>query len=214
MAGEPQPAQKRRRLPFKPPSRTSAGPSTSAAPASKDKGKAKAKQPVAQSSSSASASASKPASKKTTQPKSSGKRPRDESPSALPPTPSDFASDSDSEASSASRERSPSQEPDYILAEIVTQKPKADVTLGEPKIPPKLLTRLLHHFFTNEKTRVAKDADAVVAKYIDTFVREAIARAALERAETNEATGKKGVADGFLEVEDLEKLSTQLIMDF
>lgn len=87
-----------------------------------------------------------------------------------------------------------------MLAEITTRHPKEHVALGDPHIPPKLLTRLLHHFFTSDKTRIAKGADAAVAKYIDTFVREAIARAALERAETNEITGKKGIANSFLEV--------------
>lgn len=71
---------------------------------------------------------------------------------------------------------------------------------SDPTIPPKLLTRLLHHHFQNEKTKVAKDANAVVAKYVDVFVREAIARAAYERAEADGAGGGRGVGDGFLEV--------------
>lgn len=71
---------------------------------------------------------------------------------------------------------------------------------SDPTIPPKLLTRLLHHHFQNEKTKVGKDANAVVAKYVDVFVREAIARAAYERAEADGAGGKRGVGDGFLEV--------------
>ncbi len=44
--------------------------------------------------------------------------------------------------------------------------------------------------------RIGKDATAAVGKYIDTFVREAIARAAYERGEAA-GTGK---GDGFLEV--------------
>lgn len=71
---------------------------------------------------------------------------------------------------------------------------------SDPTIPPKLLTRLLHHHFQNEKTKVAKDANAVVAKYVDVFVREAIARAAYERAETDGAGGTTSIVDGFLEV--------------
>lgn len=108
------------------------------------------------------------------------------------------------------------------------------MTLSDPKIPAKLLTRLLHHHFQNEKTKVAKDANTVVAKYVDVFVREAIARAAYERAETDSAGGGRRPADGFLEVcccfhgwdagrrdancllqvEDLEKMAPQLTMDF
>lgn len=195
MAGEPQPAKKRR-LPFKPPSRapsTSAGPSSSASKPA-PKGKGKAKQNTAKASSST--SASKPTSRKPT---SSSKRPRPESPIAEASA-SDGASESDSDASSRSRERSLSQEPDYILAEIITSVQTEDVVLSDPKVPPKLLTRLLHHHFQNEKTKVAKDANEAVAKYVDVFVREAIARAAYERAETDGAAGGRSIGDGFLEV--------------
>jgi hypothetical protein len=73
------------------------------------------------------------------------------------------------------------------------------VTSSDPKIPAKLLTRLLHHHFQNDKTKVAKDANTVVAKYVDVFVREAIARAAFERAEADNAGGGRA-GDGFLEV--------------
>lgn len=57
-------------------------------------------------------------------------------------------------------------------------------------IPPGLLTRILHEFFEREETRITRDANAAVASYVDVFVREAIARAAVER-------GREG---GFLEV--------------
>lgn len=49
------------------------------------------------------------------------------------------------------------------------------------KIPPELLTRIVHQFFEQEGTRVTRDANAAVARYVDVFVREAIARAAAER---------------------------------
>ncbi|KAF9762163.1 hypothetical protein IL306_003540 [Fusarium sp. DS 682] len=68
-------------------------------------------------------------------------------------------------------------------------------------IPPELLTRLLHEFFAKDATRISRDANAAVGKYFDVFVREAIARAAVE---------KEG---GFLEVDDLEKVSPQLLLD-
>ncbi|KAJ9481309.1 hypothetical protein VN97_g12177 [Penicillium thymicola] len=215
MPGEPKPAQKRPRLPFKPPSRTtSAGPSSSALEA---KGKAK------QTSTKAAASTTLPRttkSKPTTQSKSAtqskstsiGKRPRPDSPVAN--AASESESESDSNGSSRSRSRSVSQEPDYILAEITTTNQAEDVTSSDPKIPSKLLTRLLHQHFQNEKTKVAKDANNVVAKYIDVFVREAIARAAYERAESDGNTGGRSLGDGFLEVEDLEKMAPQLAMDF
>ena len=73
------------------------------------------------------------------------------------------------------------------------------MTSSEPAIPGKLLTRLLHHNFQNEKTKIAKDANEVVAKYVDVFVREALARAAYERAEGGDEGGGT-MGDGFLEV--------------
>ncbi|KAJ4307274.1 hypothetical protein N0V88_000657 [Collariella sp. IMI 366227] len=69
------------------------------------------------------------------------------------------------------------------------------------KIPPELLTRILHEFFEKGETRITRDANSAVARYMDVFVREAIARAAVERE------------GGFLEVEDLEKIAPQLLMD-
>lgn len=48
---------------------------------------------------------------------------------------------------------------------------------------------------------------------METFVREAIARAAFERRQAAGAQAAGGVGD-FLEVEDLEKLAPQLVLDF
>lgn len=48
-------------------------------------------------------------------------------------------------------------------------------------IPPELLTRILHEFFEKDGTRISKDANKAVAKYMDIFVRETIARTAVER---------------------------------
>ncbi|KAI9903172.1 hypothetical protein N3K66_002524 [Trichothecium roseum] len=72
---------------------------------------------------------------------------------------------------------------------------------AEKAVPRELLTRILHEFFAKDATRMSRDANAAVGKYVDVFVREAIARTAVE---------KKG---GFLEVEDLEKISPQLLLD-
>lgn len=58
----------------------------------------------------------------------------------------------------------------------------------EKSIPKALLTRILHEFFAKEATRMSRDANAAVGKYVYVFVREAIARTAVE---------KRG---GFLEV--------------
>lgn len=51
----------------------------------------------------------------------------------------------------------------------------------EKTIPPDLLTRILHEFFEKDGTRITKDANNTVARYMDVFVKEAIARAAAER---------------------------------
>ncbi|OTA96659.1 hypothetical protein M434DRAFT_93329 [Hypoxylon sp. CO27-5] len=48
-------------------------------------------------------------------------------------------------------------------------------------IPPELLTHILHQFFEKDGTRVSKDANAAIAKYMDIFVREAIARTVVEK---------------------------------
>ncbi|POS72899.1 hypothetical protein DHEL01_v208707 [Diaporthe helianthi] len=71
----------------------------------------------------------------------------------------------------------------------------------EKTIPSELLTRILHEFFERDGTRITKDANNALAKYMDIFVKEAIARAAAERD------------GGFLEVEDLEKIAPQLLFD-
>jgi centromere protein X len=52
---------------------------------------------------------------------------------------------------------------------------------AQKTIPPELLTRLLHEFFEKDGTRISKDANKAVAKYMDVFVRETIARTAVEK---------------------------------
>ncbi|KAH6891249.1 CENP-S associating centromere protein X-domain-containing protein [Thelonectria olida] len=109
---------------------------------------------------------------------------------AVEPEPSNpFDSSDDQEV----QEATPSRE-----VHMVDDEEEAE---PEKTIPPDLLTRLLHEFFTKDATRISKDANAAAGKYFDVFVREAIARAAVE---------KDG---GFLEVEDLEKISPQLLLD-
>jgi len=81
-------------------------------------------------------------------------------------------------------------------------------------IPPELLTVLLHSFFKKEGTRIGKEANKAVGMYMETFVREALARAAWIREEGNNGEGGARDGGGFLEVEDLEKLAPQLLLDF
>lgn len=70
-------------------------------------------------------------------------------------------------------------------------------------IPEALLTRLLHEFFKDDKTRIGKGTGAAVQTYMHLFVREAVARA-VDMSTTPE----------WMEVVDLEKLAPQLLMDF
>ncbi len=78
-------------------------------------------------------------------------------------------------------------------------------------IPPALLTKLLHHHFKGERTRIGKEADGVVGKYMETFVREAVARAAFERAESGKEGGGGGWSGGFLEVSWLKGVGVGML---
>ncbi|KAH6680251.1 CENP-S associating centromere protein X-domain-containing protein [Halenospora varia] len=82
----------------------------------------------------------------------------------------------------------------------------------QESIPPNLLTHLLQSMFTQQGTRISKSANAAVGRYMETFVREGVARCVWARAEGVEGGG--GGDGGFLEVEDLERLGPQLLLDF
>ncbi|CAK7243915.1 MAG: hypothetical protein STHCBS139747_005445 [Sporothrix thermara] len=79
-------------------------------------------------------------------------------------------------------------------------------TSGASKsLPPALLARVLHHFFQNpggKPTRLTQDAHDSINKYMEIFIREAVARSVAERG-----TGT------FLDVDVLQKVAGQLIMD-
>lgn len=189
-------AQKQRnRLPFKPPRQQS---STATGGVSKTTNpKTTTKKPT-------STTVAGPSTSRRKSTTTSGKKRKAPSPAESEDDNEDGSSEDGSESASGSVDgkRSQSQEPDYILAEIVTNEKSRDIESGEPAIPPKLLTKLLHHHFQNPKTKIAKDANEVAAKYIDIFVREALARAAYERTEGNKDTGdgRPSMMDGFLEV--------------
>jgi CENP-S associating Centromere protein X len=132
-------------------------------------------------------------------------------------TPSESDSTAEeSELGSVSRSPSPHSEPDYILAEVTRTEVAVE---NEPTIPLALIHTLLnHHFSDKDRTRISQDAKAVIGKYVDTFVREAIARSAFERQDKATADAKEEMNgrgdDGWLEVEDLEKMAPQLVLDF
>lgn len=208
MPPERQPTQKRRRhLPFKPPSRATGSPSasasTTAGPSKTKPSKPPTKAPKANATALSSKSKPKPKPAKA----SSSRQRQSPSPPDESATNSDSPTDDRASAEPSGSGSDDETEANYILAEITHGEPaNEDVLSSDPLIPPKLLTRLVHHHFRNEKTKIAKDANGVVAKYIDVFVREAVARAAFERAEGG---GGGGMADGFLEVR-ISFLSTPL----
>lgn len=95
-------------------------------------------------------------------------------------------------SATAPQSSNPFESSDDQAVADASQDEEADIveerTDSEKSIPADLLTRVLHEFFAKDATRISRDANAAVGKYVDVFVREAIARAAVE---------KKG---GFLEV--------------
>jgi hypothetical protein len=88
--------------------------------------------------------------------------------------------------------------------------PAESISTTQP-IPAPLLARLLLENFEDSNTQIQKGAMNLTSRYIEIFVREALARAKHERAR---AAKSDGISDGFLQVEDLEKLAPQLVLDF
>lgn len=78
-----------------------------------------------------------------------------------------------------------------------------------------LLVRLLHERFTDKKTKIDKHAVQVLQKYLEVFVREAIARAQLQKKEDAEKVDARGEVDvNWLELEDLDKVAAGMLLDF
>ncbi|KAL0635266.1 hypothetical protein Q9L58_005751 [Maublancomyces gigas] len=90
-----------------------------------------------------------------------------------------------------------------------SEEDKNDISL-----PPQLLQRLLQEFFEEKKTRISRPALNATGEYTKTFIREAIWRATAIRKEREQDPGSVRNMSAFLEVEDLEKLSPQLLLDF
>ncbi|KAK1807713.1 hypothetical protein LTR12_017938 [Friedmanniomyces endolithicus] len=109
---------------------------------------------------------------------------------------------------------SPSSSPPPQAAPTTTPPPPPTQLPDQTLIPLPLLTRLLHSHFAHKQTQIDKHALQVVQKYLEVFVREAIARAAAgkrEKAERGEVEGGEG---RWLEVEDLEGVAPGVMMDF
>lgn len=85
-------------------------------------------------------------------------------------------------------------EPPAPPARKVTKERKLDPAMP---IPPKLLTRILWEGFEDKDMKIGKEAMSVVGKYVETFVREAVARAIFE---SRSDEGEIELGDGFLQV--------------
>ncbi|EMC92263.1 hypothetical protein BAUCODRAFT_38296 [Baudoinia panamericana UAMH 10762] len=87
--------------------------------------------------------------------------------------------------------------------------------LSDPtRIPQPLLVRLLHEHFVDKQTKIDKHAVRVLQKYMEVFVREAIARAAVGKREAVEREEASVEDVGWLELEDLEKVAGGMMLDF
>jgi len=131
--------------------------------------------------------------------------------------------DEDDEQSDPIDEFSEIEEEDSTLASAprkarsttsTAKQKKSTLDDGPPPIPTKLLTRLLYEGFEDKDMKVGKEAMALFGKYVETFVREGLARAIAERQEEGDGLGGGGVSDGFVQVDDLEKVAAQLLLDF
>ncbi|KAK4632415.1 hypothetical protein CLAFUW4_02538 [Fulvia fulva] len=115
------------------------------------------------------------------------------------------------EAMSISSEH-PNDPPDTTTSNPDPMPTQSDST---PSIPQPLLLRLLHEAFADKNTNIDTQAIQVFQKYVEVFVREAIARTKAEKEEAAEGGEVATQSDvGWLEVEDLEKVAPGLVLDF
>ncbi|KAI7240804.1 hypothetical protein KC330_g1032 [Hortaea werneckii] len=94
------------------------------------------------------------------------------------------------------------------------QPPVPSQSSETPGMPQNFLVRLLHENLRDKKTQIDKNAIQVLDKYIEIFVREAIARTSLSKQE-RAASGEILADDArWLELEDLERVAPGLVLDF
>jgi hypothetical protein len=107
---------------------------------------------------------------------------------------------------------------DIDMDDIIEDAPapsKPPPPLSEPVVPRALLSRLLPENFEDPSIQIQTGAMKLVGKYIDIFVTEAFLRSKDERrSAARRGGGIEGISDGFLQVEDLERLAPQLVLDF
>lgn len=84
------------------------------------------------------------------------------------------------------------------------------------ELPRALLARLVHENFDDKTVRMSRPANEVLGRYMNIFMREAVARAAVGKKE------RLGIGSGdmpadeeiWLDVEDLERVTGGLLLDF
>ncbi|EXJ90052.1 hypothetical protein A1O3_03120 [Capronia epimyces CBS 606.96] len=110
-----------------------------------------------------------------------------------------------------------SPEPEFILAEVATTAPRISKSVSGPSttaMPAALIHRIMHsQFMAPDQTNISTDARALFATYVEIFVKEAIRRCVDEKKD-RQGVGEAAVDSGWLEVEDLERVATQLCLDF
>ena len=94
-----------------------------------------------------------------------------------------------------------------------SEPPSDDDEPAPTTYPSKLIGRVLHESFENPNTRISPDALAVVTEYLRIYTREAIWRASQEKSKASTLAGTVA-GSGLLEVEDLEKITGPLTLDF
>jgi hypothetical protein len=88
----------------------------------------------------------------------------------------------------------------------------SDEEIQPTTYPTKLIGRILQDTFESQNTRISADALTVVAEYLRIYTREAIWRASQEKTKASTVAGTIG--SGLLEVEDLERITGPLTLDF
>lgn len=79
-------------------------------------------------------------------------------------------------------------------------------------IPRALITRIIHQGLNDKNMKISKEAVGAMEMYTKIFVKEAIARS--KQSSSDNTDGVPGIDDGWLQVEDLEKIAPQLVLDF
>jgi hypothetical protein len=90
--------------------------------------------------------------------------------------------------------------------------PESEEEEQSTTFPTKLIGRILQETFTSPNTRISADALAVTTEYLRIYTREAIWRAIQEKTKNETVAGSLGT--GLLEVEDLERITGPLTLDF